>query len=222
MDSTVVSVGSLAPEFDLPCTPRFDTGTETVASADFRGRWLVLVFYPRDFSLVCPTELTALSARIDDFRRHGCEIVGVSSDTVESHVRWITTPVAQGGLGGLAFPLASDVDGQVSRAYGVFLEQQRMALRGLFMIDPNGVLQYQLVHNLSVGRRTDEILRVLEALQTGGLCAEGWQPGQPTLGAPNGPAPGQIVSHYRLEKEVGSGAFSRVFRAHDTTLHRTV
>jgi alkyl hydroperoxide reductase subunit AhpC len=217
----MVSVGSLAPDFHLPCTPRFDTGTETVALADFRGGWLVLVFYPRDFSLVCPTELTALSARIDDFRRQGCEIVGLSSDTVESHVRWIATPVAQGGLDGLAFPLASDVDGQVSRAYGVFLEQQRIALRGLFMIDPNGVLQYQLVHNLSVGRRTDEVLRVLEALQTGGLCAEGWRPGQPTLGA-NVLAPGRIVSHYRLEKEVGSGAFSRVFRAHDTTLDRTV
>lgn len=222
MDPTVVSVGSLAPDFQLPCTPRFDTGTETVALADFRGRWLVLVFYPRDFSLVCPTELTALSARIDDFRRRGCEVVGVSTDTVESHLRWIATPVSQGGLGGLAFPLASDVDGQVSHSYGVFLEQQRMALRGLFMIDPNGVLQYQLVHNLSVGRRTDEILRVLEALQTGGLCAEGWQPGQATLGSPNALAPGRTVSHYRLEKEVGSGAFSRVFRAHDTTLDRTV
>ncbi len=218
----MVSVGSLAPDFRLPCTPRFDTGTETVALADFRGRWLVLVFYPRDFSLVCPTELTALSARIDDFRRQGCEIVGVSCDSVESHLRWIATPLTQGGLAGLAFPLASDSDGQVSRAYGVFLEQQRIALRGLFMIDPNGVLQYQLVHNLSVGRRTDEVLRVLEALQTGGLCAEGWQPGQPTLGAQNSLAPGRMVSHYRLEKEVGSGAFSRVFRAHDTTLDRTV
>jgi eukaryotic-like serine/threonine-protein kinase len=222
MVSTLIAVGSLAPDFHLPCTPRFDTGAETVGLADFRGRWLVLVFYPRDFSLVCPTELTALSVRIDDFRRHGCEILGVSCDTVESHARWIATPAERGGLGGLAFPLASDVDGQVSRDYGVFLEQQHIALRGLFMIDPNGVLQYQLVHNLSVGRRTDEILRVLEALQTGGLCAEGWQPGQPTLGASNSLAPGRMVSHYRLEKEVGSGAFSRVFRAHDTTLDRTV
>ncbi|HWB13368.1 MAG TPA: redoxin domain-containing protein [Pirellulales bacterium] len=222
MAFATVSVGSLAPDFQLPCTPRFDTGTNEVALVDFRGRWLVLVFYPRDFSLVCPTELTALSARIGDFRRQGCEIVGVSCDSVESHLRWIATPVAQGGLDGLAFPLASDADGQVSRAYGVFLEQQRIALRGLFMIDPNGVLQYQLVHNLSVGRRTDEVLRVLEALQTGGLCAEGWQPGQATLSAPDALVPGRTVSHYRLEKEVGSGAFSRVFRAHDTTLERTV
>ncbi|HVX13265.1 MAG TPA: redoxin domain-containing protein [Pirellulales bacterium] len=222
MGSPMVSVGSLAPDFDLPCTPRFDTGAATVSLADFRGKWLLLVFYPRDFSLVCPTELTALSARIDDFRRQGCEIVGVSSDSVESHLRWIATPVSQGGVHGLAFPLASDTDGQASRAYGVFLEQQRLALRGLFLIDPNGVLQYQLVHNLSVGRRTDEILRVLEALQTGGLCAESWQPGQPTLRSPAASAPGRMVSHYRLEKEVGSGAFSRVFRAHDTTLDRTV
>src|SRR5579863_1309464 len=110
MASEMVSVGSLTPDFHLPCTPRFDTGTDTVALADFRGRWLVLVFYPRDFSLVCPTELTALSARIDDFRRKGCEIVGVSCDSVESHLRWIATPVPQGGLEGLAFPLASDAD----------------------------------------------------------------------------------------------------------------
>lgn len=222
MPSNVACVGSLAPDFQLPCTPRYDTDTETVALADFRGRWLTLVFYPRDFSLVCPTELTSLSSRIDDFRRQGCEIVGVSSDSVDSHLRWISTPVGQGGLGGLAFPLASDVDGHVCRAYGVYLEQQRLALRGLFMIDPNGVLQYQLVHNLSVGRRTEEILRVLAALQTGGLCAEAWQPGGVTLGAPGGLLPGRRISHYRLEKEVGRGAFSAVFRAHDTMLDRTV
>jgi eukaryotic-like serine/threonine-protein kinase len=222
MPSTIASVGSLAPDFHLPCTPRSDSGANTVALADFRGRWLILIFYPRDFSLVCPTELTAFSVRIDDFRRQGCEIVGISCDTVESHLRWISTPLEHGGLGGLAFPLASDADGQVCGDYGVFLEQQRVALRGLFVIDPNGVLQYQVVHNMSVGRRTDEILRVLAALQTGGLCAEGWQAGQPTLGAPSGMLPGRMVSHYRLEKEVGSGAFSAVFRAHDTTLDRTV
>ncbi len=215
-------VGSLAPDFHLPCTPHPETGEEQVALADYRGRWLGLIFYPRDFSLVCPTEITALNSRIDDFRRQGCELLGISADSVESHQRWIDTAPAQGGLGGLSFPLASDADGAVCRAYGVFLEQQRVALRGLFLIDPNGVLQYQVVHNLSVGRRSEEVLRVLAALQTGGLCAEGWNPAQATLDAPRQLRPGSMVSHYRIERQVGSGTFSVVFRAQDSTLERTV
>lgn len=222
MTSPCAYVGSLAPDFDLPCTPRPDTGAGRVELADYRGQWLALVFYPRDFSLVCPTELTAISNRIGEFNGNGCQVVAISSDSLESHLRWLSTPVAAGGLGGLAFPLASDVDGAVCRSYGVLLEPQRLALRGLFIIDPNGVLQYQVVHNLSVGRKTDEILRVLAALQTGGLCAEGWQPGLATLGTQAGLGPGKMVSHYRLEKEVGAGAFSSVYRAHDTTLERTV
>lgn len=222
MNSPCASVGSLAPDFHLPCTPRPASGDDHVSLADYRGRWLALIFYPRDFSLVCPTELTAVDSRIDDFRRQGCDVLGVSSDSVESHQRWIDTPPAQGGLGGLAFPLASDAEGAVCRAYGVFLEQQHVALRGLFIIDPNGVLQYQVVHNLSVGRRSEEILRVLAALQTGGLCAEGWNPAQATLDSPRRLGPGSVVSHYRIERQVGNGTFSAVFRAQDTTLERTV
>jgi eukaryotic-like serine/threonine-protein kinase len=104
----------------------------------------------------------------------------------------------------------------------VFLETQHVALRGLFIIDPNGVLQYQVVHNLSVGRRTDEILRVLAALQTGGLCAENWSPGDPTLDRARPLGPGSVLSHYRIEEQIGSGSFASVFRAQDTTLHRAV
>src|SRR5262249_42113793 len=143
---------------------------------DFRDGWLILVFYPRDFSLVCPGELTALSGRIEEFRRRGCQLLGVSTDSLESHERWLATPPAPGGVGDLPFPLASDHDGAASRAYGVYLEQQHIALRGLFIIDPNGVLQFQVVHNLSVGRRSEEVLRVLAALGTGGMCPEDWCP----------------------------------------------
>ncbi len=182
----------------------------------------MLVFYPRDFSLVCPTELTAISGRIEEFRRQGCDVLGVSSDSIESHLRWIAAPRAQGGLAGLAFPLASDPEGSVCRSYGVFLENQHVALRGVFIIDPNGVLQYQVVHNLSVGRRTEELLRILAALQTGGLCAENWTPDQPTLDSPRGLGPGSMISHYRIERQIGKGAFSSVFRAQDTMLERTV
>ena len=212
------AVGSLAPEFDLPSTAAGGRSR----SADYRGRWLVLIFYPRDFSLVCPTELTAIGARIEEFRRQGCEVLGISADTLESHQSWIATPRAQGGLSNLEFPLASDVAGDTCRDYGVFLESQHVALRGLFIIDPNGVLQYLAVHNLSVGRRTEEIMRVLAALQTGGLCAENWSPGDATLKASRVLGPGSMLSHYRVERQIGSGAFAAVYRAVDTKLQRRV
>jgi alkyl hydroperoxide reductase subunit AhpC/aminoglycoside phosphotransferase (APT) family kinase protein len=190
--------------------------------ADYRDRWLILVFYPRDFSLVCPTELTALSARVEEFRRRGCDILGISTDSLSSHERWIATPRGQGGLGEIHFPLASDRDGAVARAYGVYLEPQNVALRGLFIIDPNGVLQYQVVHNLSVGRRSDEVLRVLTALESGGMCPEDWCADCATLDPTQALVPGSMLAHYRVEAEVGQGAFAAVFRAHDTVLDRPV
>ena len=217
-----VSVGMLAPDFDLPSTSVNSLAPCRVSLSCFRGRWLVLVFYPRDFSLVCPTELTALSNRMEEFGRCGADILGVSVDSIESHERWLTTPTAHRGLGGLRFPLASDEDGAVSRVYGVYLEQQHVSLRGLFLIDPNGVLQYQAVHNLNVGRRSDEILRVLSALQMGGLCAEDWTSGMAAVDPTCVLCPGNMVSHYRIEACVGVGAFGSVFRAQDTILKRTV
>jgi len=217
-----VLVGTLAPDFDLPSVSMDAAGPTRSSLSDFRGRWLVLVFYPRDFSLVCPTELTALSNRMEEFGQCGADILGVSVDSIESHERWLTTPIAHRGLDGLNFPLASDEDGAVSRAYGVYLEPQHVSLRGLFIIDPNGVLQYQGVHNLSVGRRSDDILRVLSALQTGGLCAEDWRPGMATVDPVCVLCPGNMVSHYRIEECVGVGAFGSVFRAQDMTLKRTV
>ena len=212
MSPCTIHVGSLAPDFDLPCTSALASSAERAKLADYRGRWLTLVFYPRDFSLICPTELTAISDRIEKFRGQGCDVLGVSADSLESHQRWIATPKAQGGLGGLAFPLASDETGDVCRAYGVFLEYQHMALRGLFIIDPNGVLQYQVVHNLSVGRHADEVLRILAALQTGGLCAENWTADKPTLDAARGLGPGSAISHYRIEGNRPEVHFDRVSR----------
>jgi alkyl hydroperoxide reductase subunit AhpC len=221
MDIQPASVGKRAPQFDLPCT-HGPNSTQQVWLDDYRERWLILVFYPRDFSLVCPTELTALSARMEEFRRHGCDILGISTDTIESHERWITTPRGRGGLGEIQFPLASDRDGAVARAYGVYLEPQRVALRGLFIIDPNGVLQYQAVHNLSVGRRSDEVVRVLTALQSGGMCPEDWCVECSTLDPAQVLVPGNMFAHYRIEAAVGQGTFGAVFRAHDTVLDRSV
>jgi serine/threonine protein kinase/peroxiredoxin len=166
--------------------------------------------------------LTAISGRFAEFRERECEVLGVSTDSLETHERWLGTPPWQGGLGALHFPLASDVEGAVCRDYGVYVPRQHLALRGLFIIDPNGVLQYQVVHNTSVGRSTDEILRVLEGLQMGGLCPGERQRGEPTLDVSQELGPGRVIGPYRIEATLGAGAFGTVFRAHDGTLDRTV
>jgi eukaryotic-like serine/threonine-protein kinase len=215
-------IGNPAPAFDLACTRTTGPGRSRVALADYRGRWLILVFYPHDFSLVCPTELIGLSQRFEEFLGHGCELLGISGDSVESHERWIATPRSQGGLGGLSFPLASDPDAAVSRSYGVYHESLKVAVRGLFIIDPGGIVQYQVVHNLSVGRRSQEVLRVLMALQAGGLCREDWMADDPALDPFTAVRPGRYFSRYAIEAEVGSGTFARVFRARDLQLDRPV
>jgi alkyl hydroperoxide reductase subunit AhpC/tRNA A-37 threonylcarbamoyl transferase component Bud32 len=222
MVSPTATVSKRAPDFDLPCTQGSESTRRRVTLGDYQDRWLALVFYPRDFSLVCPTELTALSTRIEEFHRRGCDVLGVSTDSIESHERWIVAPRSQGGLGELLFPLASDQDGTTSRNYGVYLEKQHVALRGLFIIDPNGVLQYQAVHNLSVGRRSEDVLRVLAALETGGMCPEDWCIDSAPLDPTQMLGPGRMISHYRIEAEVGRGAFASVYRARDMVLHRTV
>src|SRR5688500_13348431 len=186
-------VGTRAPDFDLPIAPVSGDPRERAALADYRDRWLILMFYPRDFSLVCPTELTALSQRYDEFLKRDCDLLGISTDSVETHERWMIAPRGQGGLGGLRFPLAADEEGTVCQGYGVYVPRQHLAMRGLFIIDPNGVLQYQVMHNLSVGRSSDEVLRVLDALQTGGLCPEGWQRNTATLDAASALGPGSVV-----------------------------
>jgi eukaryotic-like serine/threonine-protein kinase len=218
--STLIS--NPAPLFNLPCTRFPDPGRSRVDLADYAGRWLVLVFYPSDFSLVCPTELIGLSQRFDEFAEHGCDILGISCDSVESHERWIATPIARGGLGGLSFPLASDLEGSVARSYGVYQERQNVAVRGLFIIDPEGLIQYHVVHNLSVGRRSQEVLRVLAALQSGGLCREDWMADNQTFDPFKALRPGKYFSHYLIEDEAGSGTFAKVYRARDLQLDRSV
>lgn len=126
--------------------------------------------------------MTAFSDRIKEFADLNAEVLGVSLDTVFVHKAWIQTPRDKGGVGEITYPLASDSTQQTARDYGVLIEREGLALRGLFLIDPKGVLQYQVVHNLNIGRSVDEVLRVLEALQAGGLCPSDWRPGQKLLG----------------------------------------
>jgi serine/threonine protein kinase/peroxiredoxin len=171
---------------------------------------------------VCPTELTAISGRFGEFQSRECDILAISTDSVATHERWLGTPPAQGGLGGLNFPLAADESADVCRAYGVYVPKQNLALRGLFVIDPNGVLQYQVIHNLSVGRSTDEILRVVDGLQSGGLCPADWDPGKATIDLSQTLVANHVLGSYRIEGLIGSGAFGSVFRARDLGLDRLV
>jgi peroxiredoxin 2/4 len=174
-------VGQKAPDFAMPTTKDMEALDKVAKLSDYQGKWLVLFFYPLDFTFVCPTEIRGFNSRLDEFRKAGAEILGVSVDSVYSHRAWVRTSQADGGIGGLEYPLASDITKQVSRDYGVLIEDQGIALRGLFIIDQEGILRYQVVSDLNVGRSVDETLRVLQALQTGGLCPIDWHPGERTL-----------------------------------------
>lgn len=174
-------IGQPAPEFDMGSTKNVEKLNDNVKLSDYRGKWVVLLFYPLDFTFVCPTELTTFSDRYDDFEGINAEVVGVSTDSVYSHRAWLQTARDKGGVEGLRYPLASDITGSVARDYGVLIEDKGIALRGLFVIDPEGILRYKVVHDLNIGRSAEETLRVIQALQTGGLCQAEWRPGQKTL-----------------------------------------
>lgn len=180
----LAQVGKPAPDFTLPSTKGASSSKNLgnkISLKDYRGKWLVFFFYPLDFTFVCPTEITALSDRYDEFKEFDCEILGASTDSVFSHWAWINTPREKNGIAGLKYPLVADFTKEIARAYGVLNEQSGAAQRGLFIIDPEGVLKYAVVTDDNVGRSVEETLRVLQALQTGGLCPAEWKPGKALL-----------------------------------------
>lgn len=178
---TMAKVGKPAPDFDMPSTKNIETLKENVRLSDYKGKWLILLFYPLDFTFVCPTELIHFSDRLEEFHGIGAEVLGISTDSVHSHRAWLNTPQDKNGIQGVKYPIASDVSGKLARAYNILVEEANIALRGLFIINPEGVLQYSVVHDLNIGRSVDETLRVLQGLQTGGLCSADWKPGQANL-----------------------------------------
>lgn len=174
-------VGRPAPDFAMETVSGDGKEFGRVSLSDYQGKWLVFFFYPLDFTFVCPTEIIALSEAYEQFAALDTELLGVSVDSVHSHKAWINTPKESNGLGPLNFPLASDLTKKVASDYGVLIEEKGIALRGLFIIDPEGELKYQVVNHNDVGRSVDETLRVLQALQSGGLCPMNWRPGDRTL-----------------------------------------
>ncbi|WP_427339370.1 peroxiredoxin [Caloranaerobacter sp. DY30410] len=169
-------VGKPAPLFKMKTALGNGEGFGEVSLEDYKGKWLVMFFYPLDFTFVCPTEITGYSDRYEEFKAEGAEILAVSTDSEHSHKAWIN-----GDLGKINFPLASDFTKKVSKDYGVLVEEEGVALRGLFIIDPEGIVRYSVIHDLNVGRSVDETLRVLKALKTGGLCPVNWKPGDELL-----------------------------------------
>jgi len=152
---------------------------------DYRGKYLVFFFYPLNFTFVCPTEILAFNDRIEEFRAIGAEVVGCSVDSHFSSLAWMNTPRSKGGVGNLNIPLLSDLTHKISKEYGVYLEDSGIALRGLFIIDPNGILRQITVNDLPVGRSVDETLRLLQAFmftdKNGEVCPANWNPGKATI-----------------------------------------
>jgi peroxiredoxin 2/4 len=177
-------VGQAAPDFTA--TAVVDQEFKEIKLSSYRGKYVVLFFYPLDFTFVCPTEITAFSDRYAEFKALNTEVLGVSVDSQFSHLAWIQTDRKSGGLGDLAYPLVADLKKEISAAYNVLDTEAGIALRGLFIIDQDGIVQHATINNLSVGRSVDETLRTLQAFQytqshPDEVCPAGWQPGAKTM-----------------------------------------
>ena len=174
-----------APDFAADAVMA-DGSFKTIKLSDYKGKWVVLFFYPLDFTFVCPTEITAFSDAHAEFKKLGCEILGCSVDSQFSHLAWVNTPRKEGGLGEIKYPLLADITKSIARSYGVLVNES-VALRGLFLITPKGKVAYSVVHDLGVGRSVDETLRVIAAFQqvekTGEVCPANWNTGKKTMKA---------------------------------------
>lgn len=171
-----VRVGKPVPNLSAQALDA-DGSFKDVNLQDYKGKWVVLFFYPLDFTFVCPTEIQAFNEKYEDFKKLGVEVLTASTDSVFSHKAW-----QEQGLGKLKYSMIGDTNHEWSRTFGVLVEDKGIALRGTFIIDPDGVLQSAIVNNLSVGRNVEETLRTVKAFQTGELVQCGWNPGEKTLG----------------------------------------
>ena len=161
-----------------------DNTIEEIELASFRGKYVVLFFYPLDFTFVCPSEIIAFDKRLEDFKEKNAEVIGVSVDSQFTHFAWKNTPVEQGGIGQVRYPLVADLNKSIAKDYGVLLDDA-VALRGLFLIDKEGIVRHALINDLPLGRNVDEALRVLDALkfteEHGEVCPANWQEGDEAM-----------------------------------------
>lgn len=189
-----VLVGKPAPDFTAGAVlGNGDIVDEFNLSASIKGKKAVIFFYPLDFTFVCPSELIAFDHRIEEFQKRGVEVIGVSIDSVFTHNAWRNTPVNEGGIGAVKYPLVADVKHEICQAYDVEFDAAGVAFRGSFLIDEDGVVRHQVVNDLPLGRNIDEMLRMVDALsfhqQHGEVCPAGWKDGDKGMDAsPNGVA----------------------------------
>ena len=176
-----VLVTKEAPDFVASAVLPNGTIEEQFKLSDLRGKYVVLFFWPLDFTFVCPTEIIAHDRRVEMFKERNVEVVGVSIDSQFTHFAWRNTAINEGGIGAVQFPMVADLNHEIARAYGIE-HPDGVALRASFLIDRNGTVQHQVVNNLPLGRNVDEMLRMVDALQYteehGEVCPAGWQKGE--------------------------------------------
>ena len=194
-----VLVGKQAPDFTAKAVMGNNEIIESFnLKTQIRGKYALLFFYPLDFTFVCPTEILAFDHRLDEFRERNVEVIGVSVDSEFTHLAWKSTAVEKGGLGQVRFPLISDLSKSIARDYDV-LVNDAVALRGTFLIDKSGVVQHQVVNNLSLGRNIDEAIRMVDALQFtekhGEVCPAGWNKGKAGMKASTSGVAEYLASH---------------------------
>jgi alkyl hydroperoxide reductase subunit AhpC len=170
-----IKIGSTLPDFQAQAY--YPNGEiKTLKLSDYKGKWVVVFFYPLDFTFVCPTEIQGFNKQTDVFSKAHAQLIAVSTDSCYSHKAWVAN-----GLGKVEFPIIGDTNHEISRLFGVLIEEKGIALRGTFLINPEGRVVSSTVNELSVGRSVDETLRTLNAFQAGGLTPCEWKPGQKTL-----------------------------------------
>jgi peroxiredoxin (alkyl hydroperoxide reductase subunit C) len=182
-----VLVGKPAPDFTATAVMADNSFDENFSLSRFRGKsYVVLFFYPLDFTFVCPSELIAFNNRIDKFKERNVEVIGCSVDSHFSHLAWRNTPVEKGGIGQVKYPIVADITKSIARDYDV-LVNEAVALRGSFLIDKDGIVRHQVVNDLPLGRNIDEMLRMIDALQYcekhGEVCPAGWEEGRKAMKA---------------------------------------
>lgn len=176
-----VQIQKPAPDFTATAVMPDGSFNEKFSLSDYKGKYVLLFFYPLDFTFVCPSEILAFDKRLEEFKQRNCEVIGVSVDSHFTHWAWRNTPIEKGGIGNIRYPLVSDLTKKISRDYGVLLNEA-VALRGLFIMDKDLIVRHILINDLPIGRSVDEALRVLDAIQYheehGEVCPANWRKGE--------------------------------------------
>ena len=192
-------IGQKAPDFSATTVMGDNTLKDGFKLSDLKGKYVVLFFYPLDFTFVCPTEILEFNRKLAEFRQRNCEVLGVSVDSQFSHLAWKETPVEKGGIGKLGYPLVADLTKQIARDYGVLTQDGAVAYRGTFLIDKEGVVRHLVINDLGLGRNIDETLRMVDALQHleqfGEVCPAGWHKGEEAMKPTHDGVSGYLAKH---------------------------